>query len=256
MLVGVSMNITNAPTTGVVGVTYNGVRPEFCRRSQRRRKYATASKCGTCSLRPQVPITFWSSVNIPGAQTVGVVAGVTTFTGADQTVPLGTFVSADGAAGTNSSLDVPSVVNGQILDTLAVGGDRTVAIPSPQVSQWNQVSSGVVDPPDVTGVAALAPVRPACRSPRRLVAPPTGRSEPCQINPSTADIGVSTSVTAVPLGQNSTYNITIKNNGPSAANNVISDRHLRRDRIGDRVGDAQRWNDLCDRRDHHLHASR
>ena len=29
MLVGVSMNITNAPTTGVVGVTYNGVALSF-----------------------------------------------------------------------------------------------------------------------------------------------------------------------------------------------------------------------------------
>ena len=41
------------------------------------------------------------------------------------------------------------------------------------------------------------------------------------INPSTADIGVTTSVSAVPLGQNSTYNITVFNNGPSAANNVV-----------------------------------
>jgi len=40
------------------------------------------------------------------------------------------------------------------------------------------------------------------------------------INPSTADIGVSTSVSAVALGSNSTYNITITNNGTSAANNV------------------------------------
>ncbi|PYX68683.1 MAG: hypothetical protein DMG78_24170, partial [Acidobacteria bacterium] len=37
------------------------------------------------------------------------------------------------------------------------------------------------------------------------------------INPSTADIAVSTSVSAVPLGQNSTYNITITNNGPLPA---------------------------------------
>jgi uncharacterized repeat protein (TIGR01451 family) len=41
------------------------------------------------------------------------------------------------------------------------------------------------------------------------------------INPSSADIGVTTSVSAVPLGQNSTYTITVTNNGPSAANNVV-----------------------------------
>src|SRR6266699_2457556 len=66
------------------------------------------------------------SVSIPVAQTVGVVAGATTFTGVDQTVPIGTFVSANGAAQANSQLDVPSVVNGMVIDTLATGGDQTV----------------------------------------------------------------------------------------------------------------------------------
>ena len=71
----------------------------------------------------------------------GVVAGATTFTGVDQTSPLGTFVSADGATGGNSQLDVPSVINGLILDTLAVDGTQTVTIPGPQIQQWN-VQSG------------------------------------------------------------------------------------------------------------------
>ena len=219
MLVGISMNITNAPTTGVVGVTYNGVALSFVgahndAANTRRVEmwYLLAPATGTHAVLV--------SVGIPVAQTVGVVAGVTTFTGADQTVPLGTFVSADGAAGTNSSLDVPSVVNGQILDTLAVGGDRTVAIPSPQVSQWNQVSSGVVDPPDVTGSGSSRAGAPSVPISEAISAASNWSLGAVSVNPSTADIGVSTSVTAVPLGQNSTYNITIKNNGPSAANNV------------------------------------
>ena len=210
MLVGISMNITNAPTTGVVGVTYNGVALSFVgahndAANTRRVEmwYLLAPATGTHAVLV--------SVNIPVAQTVGVVAGVTTFTGADQTVPLGTFVSANGAAGTNSSLDVPSVVNGQILDTLAVGGDRTVTIPSPQVSQWNQVSSGVVDPPDVTGSGSSRAGAPSVPISEAISAASNWSLGAVSVNPSTADIGVSTSVTAVPLGQNSTYNITITN---------------------------------------------
>ena len=188
MLVGISMNITNAPTTGVVGVTYNGVALSFVgahndAANTRRVEtwYLLAPATGTHAVLV--------SVGIPVAQTVGVVAGVTTFTGADQTVPLGTFVSADGAAGTNSSLDVPSVVNGQILDTLAVGGDRTVAIPSPQVSQWNQVSSGVVDPPDVdrkwSSSRAGAPSVPISEA---ISAASNWSLGAASVNPSTADI--------------------------------------------------------------------
>ena len=220
MLVGISMNITNAPTTGVVGVTYNGVALSFVgahndAANTRRVEvwYLLAPPTGQHAVLV--------SVNIPVAQTVGVVAGVTTFTGVDQTVPLGTFVSSNGAAGTNSSLDVPSVVNGQILDTLAVGGDRTVTIPSPQVSQWNQVSSGVVDPPDVTGSGSSRAGAPSVPISEAFSGASNWSLGAVSVNPSTADIGVSTSVTAVPLGQNSTYNITIKNNGPSAANNVV-----------------------------------
>ena len=220
MLVGISMNITNAPTTGVVEVTYNGVALSFVgahndAANTRRVEvwYLLAPPTGQHAVLV--------SVNIPVAQTVGVVAGVTTFTGVDQTVPLGTFVSSNGAAGTNSSLDVPSVVNGQILDTLAVGGDRTVTIPSPQVSQWNQVSSGVVDPPDVTGSGSSRAGAPSVPISEAFSGASNWSLGAVSVNPSTADIGVSTSVTAVPLGQNSTYNITIKNNGPSAANNVI-----------------------------------
>ena len=57
-------------------------------------------RCGTCWRRRRVTHNVHVSVNVPAAgQTVGVVAGATTFTGVDQTVPLGTFVSADGAAG-------------------------------------------------------------------------------------------------------------------------------------------------------------
>src|ERR1700722_9362624 len=140
LLVGVSLNITNAPTTALTGVTYNGVALTFVgahndANNTRRVEmwYQLAPSTGT----HQVIVT----INIPAAVSVGMVAGATTFTGVDQTVPLGIFTSADGANGGNSQLDAPSVVNGMILDTLATDGTQTVGVSSPQVSQWNANSA-------------------------------------------------------------------------------------------------------------------
>jgi uncharacterized repeat protein (TIGR01451 family) len=133
---------------------------------------------------------------------------------------LGTFVSADGEAGGFSELDVPSVINGMILDTLAIGGNVTAAIPGPQVSQWN-LASGGADPPDVTGSGSSRTGAPSVPISETFSGNTNWALGAVSVNPSSADIGVTTSVSAVPLGQNSIYNITITNNGPSAANNVV-----------------------------------
>src|SRR5579863_7984642 len=219
MLVGIAMNITNAPTTGVVSVTYRGANLNFVgahNDAGNTRRVEMWYMLGPSTGNRNVIV----SVNIPAAQTVGVVAGATTFTDADQTVPLGTFVSADGAAGGSSQLDVPSVVNGMILDTLAIGGNQTVAIPGPQVSQWN-LASGGADPPDVTSSGSSRTGAPAVPISETFSGASNWSLGAVSVNPSTADIGVTTSVSAVPLGQNSIYNITITNNGPSAANSVV-----------------------------------
>src|SRR5215468_9628369 len=152
MLVGVSMNITNAAATGVVGVSWNGTPLTFVGAHN---DATNTRRVEMWSLLAPVTGTFnvIVSVNIPGAVNIGVVAGATTFTGVDQTVPLGTFVSANGAAGTNSALDVPSVINGMILDTLAIGGNRGVTTPGPQVSRWNATTGGTGGT-DVRGVGS------------------------------------------------------------------------------------------------------
>jgi uncharacterized repeat protein (TIGR01451 family) len=220
MLVGVSLNITNSPTAGVVGVTLSGAAFNFVGAhndagNTRRVEmwYLLAPATGTHNVHV--------SVSVPAAgQTVGVVAGATTFTGVDQTVPLGTFVSASGAAAGYSELDVPSVINGMILDTLAIGGNITAAIPGPQVSQWN-LASGGADPPDVTGSGSSRTGAPSVPISETFSGNTNWSLGAVSVNPSSADIGVTTSVSAVPLGQNSIYNITITNNGPSAANNVV-----------------------------------
>jgi len=153
LLVGVSMNITNSPTTAVTGVTYNGTALTLvgaqndAANTRRIEQWFLLNPASGTNL----PIVV--SINIPATATVGVAAGATVFTDVDQTVPLGTFASSDGesagcvasaAAGNSqcsSTVDIPSVVNGMILDTLAVGMGA-ITVNGPQVSQWNATSGG------------------------------------------------------------------------------------------------------------------
>jgi uncharacterized repeat protein (TIGR01451 family) len=163
--------------------------------------------------------TVTVTVNIPSNTTEGVAAGVVTFTGVDQSVPLGTFVSADGANVENSQLDVPSVVNGMILDTVAIGGGETSTVAGPQVQEWN-VNTGASNTRDVTATGSARTGAPSVPLSEAFNANTNWSLGAISINPTAADIGVTTSVSAVALGQNSTYNITITNHGTSAANNV------------------------------------
>ncbi len=219
LIIGVSLNIANDPTATVTGVTYNGVALTKAGAhndagNTRRAEiwYLLASPTGNNAVVV--------SVNVPGALTVGAVAGATTFTGVDQTVPLGTFVAADGANGANSQINVPSVVNGMVIDTLATGGNQTVTVPGPQVSQWNNASGGA-SPPDVTGTGSTRTGAPSVPNSETFNGTSNWSLGAVSINPTAADIGVTTSVgSAVFLGQNTTYTITIFNNGTSAANTV------------------------------------
>ena len=218
LIVGVSINITNNAATAVSGVTYNGTAMTLVgahndtgntRRVEMWYQLAPANGAHNVVV----------SVNIPTAVTVGVVAGATTFTGVDQSVPLGTFVSADGATGGNSQLDVPSVVNGMVLDTLATGGNRTVTVPPPQVSQWNANSAGTANP-GVRGVGSSRTGAPSVPISETFSGTSNWSLGAVSINPTAGDIGVSTSVATVQVGQNSVYNITVTNKGPSAANTI------------------------------------
>ncbi len=225
LVVGVSLNITNNSATTVSRVTYNNVALTQIG--------AHNDVLGTRRIEmwyllapPSGGHTVSVSVDIPSGVTIGVVAGATTFTDVDQTVPLGTFVSADGAAGTCtgittgcSALDVPSVVNGMIIDTLAIAGNQTVTVSGPQNPLWN-LSSGTNANPGVRGSGSSRTGAPSVPISETFSGTSNWALGAISINPSTADIGVTTSVSAVPLGQNSTYNITVTNNGPSAANSV------------------------------------
>jgi uncharacterized repeat protein (TIGR01451 family) len=221
LIVGVSLNITNSTAAAVTGVTYNGTALSLIgahNDAGNTRRVEMWSLLNPVNGTNQAIVV---SVNVAAGQTVGVVAGATTFSGVDQTVPLGAFVSNDGAAGGNSQLDVPSVVNGMILDTLAIGGNQTVTtISNPQVQQWNRSTGGGNDPPDVTSTGSSRTGAPSVPVSEIFSGNTNWSLGAISINPSTADIAVSTTVPAVFLGQNSVYTITVKNYGPSAANAV------------------------------------
>ena len=218
LIVGVSINITNVAATTVSGVTYNGIAMSQVgahNDAGNTRRVELWSLLNPATGTNNVVV----SVNIPAAASVGVVAGATTLTGVDQSVPLGTFVSADGAAGGNSQADVSSVVNGMVLDTVATGEASTVTVSGPQVAQWN-LSDGTNANRDVTGAGSSRTGAPSVPISETFSATSNWSLGAISINPSQADIAVSTSVATVMQGQNTTYNISVVNNGTSAANGV------------------------------------
>ncbi|MGD0758118.1 MAG: C25 family cysteine peptidase [Candidatus Sulfotelmatobacter sp.] len=230
LIVGVSINLTNSTGTTVSSVTYGGTaltRQGFHNDAGLTRRVEMWSLLAPASGAANVVV----NVNVPTNATVGVVVGATTFTGVDQTVPMGTFVSADGAvagcvtsgnptSSCNSQLDVPSVVNGMVMDTLATGEAPTVTMSNPQVQQWNVVSGGTNNR-DVTGTGSSRTGAPMVPVSELFSATSNWSQGAISVNPSTADIAVSTTVgSAVFLGSNTVYTITVTNNGPSAANGV------------------------------------
>ncbi len=99
-------------------------------------------------------------------------------------------------------------------------GRRPSPPPIPRSSQWNARSANTTNP-GVRGYGTSRTGAPSVPISETFNGTSNWALGAVSINPSTADIAVSTSVSAVALGQNSTYNIKITNNGPSAANNVI-----------------------------------
>jgi uncharacterized repeat protein (TIGR01451 family) len=220
LLVGVSIDITNSTATGVVGITYNGTALSFVGAHNDAGATRRVEMWYLLAPASGGPYNVVVSVNVPTAVTEGVSAGATTFTGVDQTVPLGGFVSADGAGGTYSELNVSSEVDGMILDTLAIGGNRTITVPAWQTSQWNK-NSGNSATTDVTGSGSTRAGAPSIPVSETFSGASNWSEGAVAVNPTAADIGVTTTVSsAVLLGQNTTFNITVYNSGTSAASTV------------------------------------
>src|SRR5262249_9159747 len=95
----------------------------------------------------------------------------------------------------------------------------TVTVPGPQVAQWNARSGTTASDARAAGTSRTgAPSVPISET---LSVSSNWSLGAISINPTTADISVTTSATsAIFLGQNPTFTITVTNNGSSAANST------------------------------------
>jgi uncharacterized repeat protein (TIGR01451 family) len=229
LVVGVSIDIINNTTATVSTVTYDGIgltnagTITDAGNSRRVEMWSLiAPAVGTHAV--VVTLTFPG-----GGGTLGVFAGATTFTGADQTSPIRSFASASGAAGANSALDVPSAVNDMVIDTLAIGGNRTVANPAgfgtTQVPQWNGVSNALATTnTDVYGTASTRTGAPNVPLSETFTGGTSNWADAAvSIRPLQADLAVNVTGTSALFPANFTYKITVTNNGPAASTPTVTD---------------------------------
>jgi uncharacterized repeat protein (TIGR01451 family) len=217
VVVGVSLNTVNTGAT-ITGVTYAAVpmvRRGFHNDAGNTRRveiwYLTAPTTGA----QNAVVT----VNLPGAGRVGVTAGVMTFRGVDQTLPLSTMVSNDGAGGTFSQLDIPSGTSQIVFDTLAVNNGITVTAGPSQAQQWTINTGGAAG--DVRGFGTTNVGAASVPMSETFSAASNWSVAGASVMPMQADVGVTVNPGgAVPFGSNLTYTITVTNNGPTTATGV------------------------------------
>jgi uncharacterized repeat protein (TIGR01451 family) len=221
LVVGISMNIANNTGATVSGVSYNGVALTL----------AGAHNDGGLTRRVEIwylvaPASglnnVIATVNLPGGTGIlGVVVGAATFTGADQTIPIRSFLSADAAAGSLASLNLPSAYGDMVVDTLATGGDRTVTTFGPsQTAQWNLTSTAAISPPDVRGTGSTRAGAPSVPLSEQFSATSNWSAAAVSIQPLQADLAVSVVGSSAFFPNNLSYTITVTDRGPSVANGV------------------------------------
>ena len=131
LLVGVSFNGSAART--VSSVTFNSIALSLVGtsyQSNSRRVEIWRLVAPTASTTANVVVTFAA-----GTGTLYAVAGAMTFAGVNQCNPLGTFLSATGAASPVSV--VPTTVADDLVFDTVVAGDSTLAFGPGQAEQWN-----------------------------------------------------------------------------------------------------------------------
>lgn len=136
MLVGISIN--NDGTETVTSVTWKGTE--------------NLSFVDAASNGDDARVEIWQLVN-PSTGTgnvvitfsasllQGAVAGVTTFTGVNQSTPLGTFVPAVGNNSSPATVDVPSAVGELVYGVVCVEYEPVITDPS-QNELWNRSITG------------------------------------------------------------------------------------------------------------------
>ncbi|HEX9895911.1 MAG TPA: hypothetical protein VGA78_18410, partial [Gemmatimonadales bacterium] len=152
MLVGVTLNNQNSEI--VSSVTYNGVGLTQVG------SVASATDTRVEIWRLIAPATGTNNVVITFSANVinGAKAGVATFTGVDQTTPLGTFASANGNSAGPATVDVTSATNELVFDTVGCEGDdlgtlcSSLSVGAGQTQRWNLTAAE----PGTSGAQTLA----------------------------------------------------------------------------------------------------
>ncbi len=221
LVVGVSMNIAGNTGATVTGITYNGV--ALTRAGAHNDTGNTRRAEIWYLVNPTVGTSLPGvvSLNLPGGTgTIGVRVGSTVLTGIDPNSPVRSVVSADGAAQSLSSLNVPSAFGDTVVDTLAASGNVTGTIGPTQVQQWAGVSAGTSVNPDVYGLGSTRTGAPSVPMTEVFSAASNWSQVGVSFRPYSADLSVTNVATSTAFPTAVSYQITVKNNGPSTANAV------------------------------------
>ncbi len=218
MVVGVSLNISGRNSTTVSGVTYNGV---------------ALTSAGAAAVTTNRRTEMWYlkapatgnhnvvvTLSIPGAGTVGVVAGATTFTGADQTTPIRTYVTSTGNS-TNAFVNVASSSNDMVQDTLTLFAGTTAASTSASQTQRWAAASGASGN-DVYGFGSTRQGALSVPMSEDLTASTRWAVAAVSVQPSQSDLSVSVAGSTTKFPASVTYTATVKDTGASAATGVVA----------------------------------
>jgi hypothetical protein len=135
MLVGISGAVSSG-TVAVSGVTYGGVALSLVGTAMA----ANYQKIWIYQLLAPATGTANVVVTFSSAPTGGSIVGVVTFTGVDQSVPLGTFAGASGT-GTTASVSVSSASSELVFDT--VNHYNPLTVDASQTQRWNTGSGSI-----------------------------------------------------------------------------------------------------------------
>jgi prepilin-type N-terminal cleavage/methylation domain-containing protein len=136
MLVGISYNNDDYET--VTGVTYNGTALTEVGTEN------NADDARVCIYSLVAPDTGTHNVviNFSDALNQGAIAGVVTFTGVDQSTPLGTFVSAQEDDSTPATVNIPSDSGELVFGVASAEYEAFTAATSGQNEHWRRSISG------------------------------------------------------------------------------------------------------------------
>jgi uncharacterized repeat protein (TIGR01451 family) len=223
MIVGVSISTQgNNVGSSVSSITYGAqsltkIAPTVLEAAARRVEMwqLLAPNAGTAT------ITIHGNKTGSNNNKLGVVAGVITFTGVDQTSPVRSATATSGSSAT-ASASVSSAGADFVLDTLCVAGTITVTSQTGQTSRWNTRSAATGQ--DATGVASSETgTSPTATMSENLSGSSVWTIAVISIRPFGADLSITKVGVPDPVLQNATltYTLTITNNGLQNAPGVL-----------------------------------